>query len=108
MADYPKFPILDTSTIEEEDGYEEKRASNGALKVRKTMSTEKRNFNIDHVLNKTDYEALETFFQSNKEANVTLYWPGDAGTYTVRFVARPLRQQQAGYFYRVRVRVKQV
>jgi len=107
MADYPKYPILDSSQVSRIDGYEPKRASNGTLKVRKTMATEKREFAIEHLLNKTDYLALETFFSNNKELDVTLYWPGDSGSYTVRFIAAPARTQLTNYLYRVQVKLAQ-
>jgi hypothetical protein len=108
MASYPKFPILDTSNVTRVDGYIPVRATNGMLRVRKTMTSEKREFTIDHFLGKTDKETLESFFQTNKTLDVTLSWPGEASTFTVRFVAAPEYVATQNYLYKVRVRVAQV
>ena len=109
MATYPNYLILDTSDVTPVDGYEPRRASNGALKVRKLSAGEKREFTVDHLLSKTERDALEAFFQANKLLDVTLAWPGEAAAATVRFVAAPKYSGPSGTrMYAVRVRLAEV
>lgn len=110
MADYPRYWILDTSPAPTlADGYEPRRASNGTLKVRKLSAGEKREFTIDHFLTAAEKSALWSFFQTNKLLDVTLYWPGEASPYTVRFVAAPQFNGPTGtHTYMARVRLAEV
>lgn len=108
MANYPSYPVLDTSSVSRVDGYVPVRASNGTLKVRKMMAGEKREFTVEHFLTRSERDTLETFFQNNKTADVTLYWPGEAGSFTVRFVAAPAYYATQGAWYRVQVKLAQV
>jgi hypothetical protein len=109
MADYPKYTILDSSDVTPIDGYEQRRASNGDLKVRKLSTGEKREFTIDHYLTKAERDTYEAFFQANKLLNVTLYWPGEASPATVRFVAAPKYSGPSGMrIYLVRTRLAEI
>lgn len=109
MADYPRYWILDSSDMTPVDGYESRRATNGALKVRKLSAGEKIEFTIDHLLTQTEKDAYEAFFQANKLLDVTLYWPRAAAPYTVRFIAKPKVSGPGGtLMYAVRARLAEV
>jgi len=105
MADYPKYMILDSSQVTRVDGYIPVRASNGSLKVRKMMSGEKTEFTVEHFLFKTDWDTLESFYQTNKTLNVNLYWPGYASPFVVKFIAAPARTETLGRMFRVQCKL---
>lgn len=109
MATYPTYWILDTSDDTRFDGYEPRRASNGALKVRKLSAGEKREFTVDHLLTQAQKDAYETFFQTNKLLDVTFRWPGETSTINVRFVSAPKYSGPSGTrMFSVRVRLAEV
>ena len=109
MAAYPSYWILDTSSIGRVDGFVPVRASNGALKIRKTMASEKSEFTIEHLLTKAEKDALESFYQTNKTLDVTLTWPGyTSGAFTVRFVSAPISKGMQGMLFMTQVKMAQV
>lgn len=107
MATYPAFFTLADSTARPENGIEPERASNGLLKLRRLWPDDKTSFDIGHVLTAAEKATLDSFYATNKSLDVTYRWPGDGGTYTVRFVAPPLYTPR-GRRFEVRVRLQQV
>jgi hypothetical protein len=108
MATYPKFLILDTSRISVLDGLIPVRASNGSLKLRKMFSSDKAEFTIDHLLDKTDWDTLKSFYDSNYNLDVTFNWPGRSTAYTVRFTSAPQPDGSAWHMFRVHVQLAEV
>ncbi len=89
MATYPSLLTLRDSTDERDAGIVPARATNGALRVRVMYPTDKRSFEVRHLLTSAERATLEAFYQSEKLADVSYRWPADGVTYTVRFVAAP-------------------
>lgn len=95
---YPTtLPIMQESTAEREGGFEPARASNGLLKVRRLYSAEKMTFRLVHWLSDAQKTTLETAYSTFKTSNLTLVWPGDGASYTVRFGAAPQYDKKPGY-----------
>jgi hypothetical protein len=107
MAAYPTTGLTVATQTQRLDGLVGVRATNGALKVRKTMSGEKYEWDIEHELSLTNKDALETFYQANKLINFDFTYPGGS-LYTCRFLAAPIAQYQPGGWYKVRVRIAEV
>lgn len=108
MAAYPSYAYpAQGSTPRRIDGYLPVRASNGTLKLRKTMTGEKYEWDLAHELSAANWTAYEQFYQDNKVANVDLTYPGMSQR-TVRFLAAPLPQLQPGGWYKVLVRLGEV
>lgn len=108
MAAYPStLPILRTSATQRDGGFDAARATNGALRVRQRFSAEKLDFTIEHMLSTADKNTLEAFYQANKLLNVSLVWPEDGFTYTVRFVGAPTHYRSPGWWV-CRVRLSEV
>lgn len=96
---YPTaLPIMRSSTTLRDGGFDAVRATNGLLKVRRLYSAEKMTFRLIHWLSDAQKVTLETTYQSFKTSNLTLAWPEDGASYTVRFGAAPLHVKQAGYW----------
>jgi len=95
---YPTLPIMRASTTQRESGIEPVRATNGVLKVRRLFSTEKMTFDLVHWLSDAQKATLEAAYQANKNGNLTLVWPEDGASYTVRFASAPLHVKQPGYW----------
>lgn len=107
MANYPAFFTIDDSTATPENGMEPERASNGALRLRRLWTADKRSFEIGHVLTPAEKTTLDSFYATNRDLDVTYRWPGDGSSYTVRFVAPPRYTPRGGRF-EVRVRLMEV
>ena len=99
MAAYPTLPWGRNNTkISREGGFQPVRATNGALKVRKLYSTEKKQWDIEHWLTDAQKATLETFYQANKVLNITVTTPDDGATYTARFATAPTYTAQVSYW----------
>jgi len=107
MAYYPSLPVYRSSATERASGHMAERATNGALKVRRLYSSEKTDFTLDHWLTSAEKASLESFYQSNRDLDVSLVWAEDGATYTVRFVAAPQYLLMPGR-WQARVRLMQV
>lgn len=95
---YPTtLPIMADSTADREGGFEPVRATNGLLKIRRLYSAEKTTFRLVHWLSDAQKATLETAYSTYKTANLTLVWPGDGASYTVRFGAAPQYEKRPGY-----------
>jgi hypothetical protein len=96
---YPTgLPIVRASSTQRLSGLAPVRARNNLLKVRRLYSAEKMVFNIVHELSDAQRLTLETAYQAFKLSNLTLTWPEDGTTYTVRFATAPLHVLQTGYW----------
>ena len=105
---YPNLPLLRDSSSQRESGLAPARATNGMLKVRRLYSTEKMSFSLAHwPLTRVQRDQLEAVYQANKNGNVTLLWPEDGASYTVRFAAAPQHRLENGY-WRSTVRLEEV
>lgn len=102
MSTYPRFFTLSDSTQVAASGVEPLRATNGALKVRRMWSGDKKTFELGHLLTATEKETLDAFYAAEKDADVSYISPWDGTTYTVRFVAPP---QYVKRLHRVEARV---
>lgn len=95
---YPNLPILRDSSTSREAGIQAVRATNGLLKSRRLYSTEKMSFTVVHWLSDAQRTTLETAYQTFKNSTLTLAWPEDGQSYTVRFAAAPQHRRQTGYW----------
>lgn len=107
MAAYPTLDTLRSSAYTRDGGFDSARATNGALKVRRLFSAEKTEFTLDHSLTSTTKSTLETFYQTNKDLDVTFTWQADGASYTVRFLAPPQYLRLPGG-WQARVRLSEV
>ncbi|MBN8494551.1 MAG: hypothetical protein J0M00_24300 [Burkholderiales bacterium] len=107
MSDYPRLRVLRTSTAERQGGQEPARATNGAMKLRRLYATEKTDFVVVHALNRDERDALEAFYQANRDAAVDLWWPEDAAVYSVVFTAPP-QYLRRGDLWEAQVRLSEV
>lgn len=104
MAAYPALPTLPSSVAVRLDGYIPVRASNGTLKVRKMMSSDKMEFSLDHEINSAQKTSLENHYAADKTNSFSYTWPGvGGGTYTVKYVMAPQYQEQPGGWYKAKV-----
>lgn len=108
MATYPNFQYTTGLSVQRSDGRINVRASNGALKSRLLYSQEKRTFDIMHELSRAQRSALDTFYNTNRDLNVTYVPPGETTSYTVRFAAPPQYQAGVGEWCSVRVQLIEV
>lgn len=104
---YPSLPISAESSTNRDSGINPVRATNGALKVRRLFSAEKMTFDIVHLLTDAQKATLETAYSTFKVSNLTLVWPEDGVSYTVRFATAPLHVKRGGG-WRSTVRVLEV
>jgi hypothetical protein len=96
---YPSLPLTRNSTAERAGGFEPVRATNGLLKVRRLYSTEKTIFRLEHILNDTQKNTLETAYTTNRTLNLTFTWPLDGVSYTVRFADAPQYRKQGPIWF---------
>lgn len=97
MATYPRFSTLADSSCTPNGGQEASRATNGTLRLRRYWPTTKREFDVRHVLTDAERATLQTFYEAERDANVSYVSPWDGVTYTVRFVAAPVYQRRGRY-----------
>lgn len=96
---YPSLPLLKSSTAERDGGFEPVRATNGALKVRRSYSTEKTTFRLEHILTDAQKTTLENAYLANRTLNCTLAWPVDGLNYTVRFAGPPQYRKDGPWWF---------
>lgn len=87
---YPQLPIVRSSMTRRLSGIAPARARNGLLKVRRLYTADKIIFDVVHQLSDAQKAQLEAAYQANRLANLTLAWPADGVSYTVRFGSAPL------------------
>jgi len=107
MAAYPTLNAQRSSSTVRNGGQDAQRATNGTLKMRRLYSTEKMDFTVDHWLTDAQKSTLESFYQTNRDLDVSLTWAEDAVTYTVRFAAPPQYLRMPGW-WQARVRLQEV
>ena len=107
MAAYPTLNAQRSSGTVRGGGQDVQRATNGGLKVRRLYSTEKMDFTVDHWLTDAQKTTLESFYQTNKDLDVTFTWAEDGAAYTVRFGAPPQYLRMPGW-WQARVRLLEV
>lgn len=107
MATYPRFSTVDTSTCTVAGGHDAQRATNGALRLRRYWTEDKREFDLQHVLTAGEQATLAAFYAANKDLDVDYVSPWDRATYAVRFVAPP-QFTPRGFYFEARVRLQQV
>lgn len=103
MSDYPRIPILRDSACEVLSGHEPARATNGALRMRRAFTAEKRNFQVVHVMTTAQRAALVDHYAADKDAAFNFYWPEDGQTYSVSYAAPPQWDKAGTNFHRARV-----
>lgn len=90
MAAYPSFTMMREGTgVTVDGGHRSARATNGALRVQRLFPSAKRQFDVTHWLSAADKATYAAFFTTNKDLDVTLTWPEDGASYTVRFIGEP-------------------
>ncbi len=87
---YPTLSYTTGLMIDRRDGRVDVRATNGALKSRLLYPSDKRNFQIQHELDSTARQTLETFYTNNRDLSIYYTPPGETTQYTVRFMGPPL------------------
>jgi hypothetical protein len=108
MSAYPAFPVQRAgSAAQRAGGQQVVRATNGAVRVRRLYSTEKTTFDLVHWLTDAQRTTLETFYQANRDGDVTLTWAEDGLAYTTRFAAPPQYLRREGW-WEARVRLEQI
>lgn len=106
MSDFPRLKyLLDDSTVEQLSGHEPVRATNGALRVRRLFSGDKRNWSLSGLLENGELDALMAHYGANKDAQFNFYWPADRQTYTASYVAAPQPARIGPMHSRVRVQL---
>lgn len=105
MAAYPSLPIAISSTATRLHGFIPVRATNGDLKVRKTMSGEKMEFDVVHELTSAQKTTLEGHYTGDKLNSFSFTWPTTGTAYTVRYTSAPQYQEQPGGWYKARVKL---
>ena len=91
MANYPSYNILLESSREPEPEYEDDFSQPGIQHSRQLRSAVYYKFSIVHHLTLAEFTTLDSFYQSNARADVTLTWFDESpqATYTVKFTAQP-------------------
>jgi hypothetical protein len=98
MAAYPTLNAQRSSATVRNGGQEAARATNGTLKMRRLYTAEKMNFTVDHWLTDAQKSTLESFYQTNRDLDVSFTWAEDAATYTVRFSEPPQYLRMPGWW----------
>lgn len=106
MAAYPTLPYSETSRVTMTSGHEMKRATNGALKVRRLHNADRAVFVLDHEITGAQKTTLDSFYATNKDLDVTYTWPATGAAYTVRFVGAPQYVWQV-WGWRAQVRLEE-
>lgn len=107
MAAYPTLNTNEVSRMTVASGHDPRRATNGALKVRRLFSAEKASFALVHDLTGAQKTTLDSFYTTNKDLDVTYTWPGTGSSYTVRFVGAP-QPTWTAWGWRMQVRLEEV
>ena len=106
MSDFPRLKYLqDDSTVEVLSGHEPTRATNGALRIRRLFSDDKRSWSLSYFLEDDQLDALMTHYAGNKDGEFNFFWPGDRQTYTASYVSAPQPQRIGPAHSRVRVQL---
>lgn len=80
-----------SSTRTPTDGTLADTSEDGVTRVRIMYSTTQYNFKCKTVeLTSSQVTDLISYYNTNKTTNVTLTWPSDSETYTVKFLGRPV------------------
>jgi hypothetical protein len=108
MAAYPTLGITTQSQSSRVDGLVAVRATNGTLKMRKTMTGEKYEFTLEHELTQAQRDSVEAHYQGDKLNSFNYTWPLNGTTYTCRYLAAPLFVYQPGGWYKATVRLGEV
>ena len=101
MAAYPSYGQTTQSRESREDGTQWERASNGALRGRAMWPADKLSLRVDHVVDRSDADALVAFYRTNRLAAVDVVWEGDGQTYAMFFSRPPEVQHVGGLVWRV-------
>ncbi len=101
MAAYPTYGQTSKSRESREDGTQWERASNGALRGRAMWPSDKLSLRIEHVVDRTDADAVMAFYRTNRLSAVDVVWAGDGQTYKMFFTRPPDVQPAGGTVWRV-------
>ena len=96
MPTYPTLPTTYDSDSQIVDGIITVRASNGSLKTRKLVPTDKQTFRLVHRLSSSQKTTLSDFYGTNAEETFDFVDLYTSGTHSVRFSAAPRYQVQPG------------
>jgi len=106
VSDFPRLKyMLDDSTVDPLSGHEATRATNGALRLRRLFTGDKRNWSLSYLLEDADFDSLMAHYAANKDGQFNFYWPGDRQTYTASYVAAPQPSRIGPMHSRVRVQL---
>ncbi len=108
MAAYPRFQTLADSTATTESGVPSARAPNGALRTRRLYTADKVDFKVGHLFGPAELAELLAFYATNRDLNVTYFWPGTGETFTVRFAGKPQITRRGSVWYEARVNLLEV
>lgn len=89
MADYPTtIPWVEGTKIQRTRGHLVDRAMDGTAYVRRQYSSDKRQFEVRHVLTSSQRTTLLNFYNDRMtdEASFNLYIPGDGTPAVVKFI----------------------
>lgn len=104
MSDFPRLHyMLSDSACEVLSGHETVRATNGALRVRRAFTGEKRNWTLLFFLDNTRRDTLDDHYTDNKDAQFSFVWPDDGVTYTASYAGPPQYTREGPDFSRARV-----
>ena len=73
------------------------RATNGALRIRRLYSADKRSFAAVHWLSDTQVTDLEDHYAAHKTVSFSLTWPHDGASYTVVYASAPQYKRMDGF-----------
>lgn len=98
MAAYPSYPILLTSSIQQESGIDDDFAQSGAQHSRIFHSQDYFRFTINHQLSLAQFNALKATYDAGQRAVYTLTYLTESPqvTYSVKFVDTPAIVSNAG------------
>lgn len=108
MADYPAYLQLVDSQMNYADGITTERSTDGTLRVQSFFTEGKREFELVHELDSTDFASLLSFYETNKLADISLTWGFDGQVYTCKFMAPPKLTPLGGLHAKVSVKLGEV
>jgi hypothetical protein len=107
MAAYPTLPTMEDSQVMRTGGHVSARATNGRLKTRKLISGTKSEFALSHWISAAQKATLDSHYSGDAENEFAYTWP-TGGSYTVRYLEAPQYAEQAGGWFKARVRLGEV
>jgi hypothetical protein len=107
MAAYPTLPITQSSVKRRLDGFVAIRSTNGTLKMRKMMGTDKHEFEVQHELTGSNKTNLENHYSADKLNSFSFTWV-TGESYTAKYMVSPQYREMQGGWFKATVRLGEV